>query len=60
VPPNEIPSHKPTTPTRIRLGMETRVLRLAPGGEVSAHAAAAVFPGLAPAGRPARHQGDRD
>ena len=40
------------TDARIRLGMETRVLRLALGGEVSAHAAAAVFPGLAPTDAP--------
>jgi len=33
---------------RIRLGMETRVLALAPGNEVNAHAAATAFPGLAP------------
>ena len=37
---------------RIRLGMETRVLKLAAGEAVTAHPAAAVFPGLAPADAP--------
>ena len=37
---------------RIRLGMETRVLKLAAGAEVKAHAAAAAFPGKAPADAP--------
>lgn len=37
---------------RIRLGMETRVLKLAAGSEVKAHAAAEAFPGKAPAGAP--------
>lgn len=34
---------------RIRLGMETRVLKLAAGSDVKAHPAAAAFPGQAPA-----------
>lgn len=37
---------------RIRLGMETRVLKLAAGEAVSAHAAATTFPGLAPTDAP--------
>jgi len=37
---------------RIRLGMETRVLKLAAGDAVNAHPAAATFPGLAPADAP--------
>jgi len=37
---------------RLRLGLETRVLRLAPGSDVNAHAAATAFPGIAPADAP--------
>jgi len=37
---------------RIRLGMETRVLRLATGGKVAAHPAHESFPGRAPANAP--------
>lgn len=40
------------TAERIRLGMETRVLKLAAGESVSAHAAAATFPGQAAADAP--------
>lgn len=37
---------------RLRLGMETRVLRLAAGEGVAAHPAHAAFPGQVPAGAP--------
>jgi Peptidase M60, enhancin and enhancin-like/N-terminal domain of M60-like peptidases len=37
---------------RLRLGMETRVLRLAAGEGVAAHPAHAAFPGKVPAGAP--------
>ncbi len=37
---------------RIRLGMETRVLKLAAGATVAAHPAAVAFPGLAPKDAP--------
>ena len=37
---------------RIRLGMETRVLKLAAGADVKAHPAAESFPGKAPADAP--------
>jgi hypothetical protein len=37
---------------RIRLGMETRLLRLAPGEKVAAHPAHVAFPGKAPADAP--------
>ncbi|HSI65133.1 MAG TPA: M60 family metallopeptidase [Candidatus Saccharimonadia bacterium] len=37
---------------RIRLGMETRLLRLAPGSKVEAHPSHVAFPGKAPADAP--------
>jgi len=40
------------TGARIRLGMETRVLKLAAGADVKAHPAADAFPGKAPTGAP--------